>query len=53
MHEPNVTECSKPDCICCQGYQAVKEYEQANGVNFETIEFNHEDLERLKGETGS
>lgn len=54
MHETeNTDRCNRPTCICCQGYEAVKQYEEANGIKVETIELNHEDLLQLKQETGS
>ena len=54
MHKPSdATQCSEPRCICCRGYEAVKKYESENGIQVETIELNHEEMLRLKEETGS
>ena len=51
--EANIDDCGRPTCICHRGYQAVQEYEKANGIEVKTIELSYEDLLRLKEETGS
>lgn len=45
--------CDNPRCICCRGYNAVTEYEKANGIYVETIELDYNEILAIKEETGS